>query len=281
VLKKDNKPVPENINGQIVEKIKEYNDLKKLYIEIQNDLLYERWILNDKKGRTEKLQTNQVAFITFKSMAGKDKAMDLFEFAEDMAKEDPKEEEKAFFNRFLHITSPVAMSSIKWQNMKYSKCNRYTRQIIVWIIALLIIALAFYGMVRFKNYGDGLVAAAPSARCPKAKIPIDEALTDFEKVINQRNNKLHCFCKNYNDANGGVEGTYELFLALDSSLEESPCEAWKFAYDYNFYLVIISGAMISVINAICVVIFEIIVVFEKYQTFMEETIAQFRRIFMI
>jgi len=58
------------------------------------------------------------------------------------------------------------------------------RTTIIWIIAVLIICLAFYGMVRFKNYGDGLIAAAPNSKCPKKAIAIDEALTDFYKVVN-------------------------------------------------------------------------------------------------
>lgn len=181
----------------------------------------------------------------------------------------------------MEVSTPVAMSSIKWENIPYSRCNRTCRSICVWIIAILLIALAFYGMVRFKNYGDGLIAAAPNARCPKKGIEIGEALGDYLKVVNQRNNKLHCFCKKWNDDNGGITGTEPLFLALDPTLEDNPCEEWKFAYDYNFYLVIISGAMISVLNAICVVIFEIIVVFEKCRTYMDETMAQFRRIFLV
>ena len=173
------------------------------------------------------------------------------------------------------------MSSIKWENMRYTRCNRITRGIIVWIIAILIMALAFYGMVRFKNYGDGLIAAAPTARCPKKPIPIEDAYNDWLKVINQRNNKFACFCKVYNEKNGGVAGTEALFKAIDSKIEENPCEEWKFAYDNNFYLVIISGAMISILNVICVVIFEMIVVFEKCRTYMDETIAQFSRIVMV
>jgi len=214
-------------------------------------------------------------------MAGKEKAMELFEFAEEIAKEDPKEEEKAFFGRFLKVSTPVAMSSIKWENIKYTKCNRAVRSTFVWILAIFMMVLAFYGMVRFKNYGDGLVAAAPKARCPKKPIPIEDAYNDWLKVINQRNNKFSCYCKAYNDKNGGIAGTEPLFLAIDSTLEANPCEEWKFAYDNNTYLVIISGAMISILNVICVMVFEKIVVFEKCRTFMEETTAQFSRIVMV
>lgn len=47
------------------------------------------------------------------------------------------------------------------------------------------------------------------------------------------------------------------------------------------YLVIITGAMIGLINTICVVLFEIIVIFEKCLTFETETKAQFNRMVTI
>jgi hypothetical protein len=63
--------------------------------------------------------------------------------------------------------------------------------------------------------------------------------------------------------------------------ETAPCTEWKFAYDNMFYLVIISGAMIGIINSICVAIFENIVFLERCQTYMEETVVQLQRIVFI
>lgn len=57
------------------------------------------------------------------------------------------------------------MSSIKWDNIGYSFINRLFRKIIVWIIAVLMVVLAFYYMVQFKDYSDGLSAAAPTTSC--------------------------------------------------------------------------------------------------------------------
>lgn len=47
------------------------------------------------------------------------------------------------------------------------------------------------------------------------------------------------------------------------------------------WIIILAGAMIAIINVICVVIFELIVCFEKYQTYEEQTIAQYSRITII
>lgn len=55
--------------------------------------------------------------------------------------------------------------------------------------------------------------------------------------------------------------------------DESPCVEWKYAYDNNFYLVIIAGIILGAINGVCVFLFEIIVHFEGCVTYMELTIA--------
>ena len=64
-------------------------------------------------------------------------------------------------------------------------------------------------------------------------------------------------------------------------MEDSPCGTWVFAYEYFFYLTIITGAMVGLINTICVEIFKTIVVFEGCKTVMEESIAQINRIVMV
>ena len=192
------------------------------------------------------------------------------------------EEEKMLFGHFLTVNDAVPMTSIIWSNIKYSKCNRATRTIIIWIIAILIVLLAFYGMVRFKDFGDSLVASAPTVKCPKKPIDLDTAYIDSIKVPKQRQGLLHCYClKAYNENGGDITSTYADFLKKDPNLVESPCVEWKFAFVYNFYLVIIAGAMIGILNSICVAIFEIIVIFEKCQTYMEFTKAQFERIFIV
>ena len=82
---------------KIVECIKNYNELKKKYVDFQNDTLYEKWVIDEKKGRTEETKTNTSTFITFRSMEGKNRAMKIFKYAEELAKQDKEEESKAFF----------------------------------------------------------------------------------------------------------------------------------------------------------------------------------------
>jgi hypothetical protein len=80
------------------------------------------------------------------------------------------------------------------------------------IIATIVVVLAFYGMVKFKDYGDSLLAQAPTSKCPKEEIGVEEAYLDSLLNVKQRNAKLHCFCKKVYVENGGdVSSTLPLF----------------------------------------------------------------------
>jgi len=93
-LKADGKELPAWMEEKVVDLVRNYNDAKKTYVEMQNDALYEKWELNKKKDRSENTQTNIIAYVTFKSMMGKDVAQKIFTFAEKNAKEDEAENEK-------------------------------------------------------------------------------------------------------------------------------------------------------------------------------------------
>ena len=47
-------------------------------------------------------------------MSGKDRAMKIFKFAEELAKQDKEEESKAFFKQYLTIEPAIPSSSIMW-----------------------------------------------------------------------------------------------------------------------------------------------------------------------
>ena len=66
------------------------------------------------------------------------------------------------------------------------------------------------------------------------------------------------------------------FKELDENVDPTPCEAWYEVYSQAIWLTIAAGAMISVINSICVFMFEIIPpLFEKCLTYREEIFLQF------
>jgi hypothetical protein len=278
-------PPQEVDEAKILEEVKKeleaYNKYKKEYINLQNNQLYEEWTLDDHHGRTEDSVTVKTAWITFRSMYGKEKAMQIFEYAEKLGKDDSSQEVKMFWDRYLEVSTPIAAQAYIWGNLKHPHWLRYLVQGIVWGIAVGIIILAFYFMVQFKLYSDSLIAAAPKAMCPEAQLPVSEAYDDFTKPFNQRNNRLHCYCRHWLEENGEVASTFKEFKTVAPQLEVTPCKDWEFAYNFSFYLIIIAGAMISMINVVCVVIFELVANFELCRDYAELSNLQFLRIFII
>ena len=237
-MEKEGQEPSEAMEEDIRKCYSEYNELKKIYIENQNDMLYEKWSLDDKRGRTEKLHTIKSAFITFRSMRGKNMAKKIFEFAEENEKKKvagmdcckgwgtkcmrcwncccpcckcakkkkkaPPKGSKEFRGNYLKIHDAVAMSSIKWENIGISKCNRYTRKTCIWAFALLLVFVAFILMVQFTLYSDALLVAAPKISCQNRTISVENAFTDFERQPNLRNSDMHCYCKKFLDDNGEI-----------------------------------------------------------------------------
>jgi len=69
------------------------------------------------------------------------------------------------------------------------------RSILIWTLAILVVLLAFYGMVRFKDWNDELKAgAALDTSCPAKPIKTYVALEDFYRAGKQRQGFLHCYC---------------------------------------------------------------------------------------
>lgn len=177
-----------------------------------------------------------------------------------------------FLNRWLTVVSPSAPSQIQWRNIIYSECNRATRTVIVWIFAVAVILVAFYGMVLFKDYNDYLISGVGlGTKCPPETVTIDVALEDWKKPYKQRQGLTHCYCLSIYNEEGSIDSTVELFQELDSSVSPTPCEAWYEVYSQAMYLTIAAGAMISIINSICVAMFQYLPpLFEKCLTFREE-----------
>ena len=120
-------------------------------------------------------------------MKGKQRCENIFYGVEAMAKENPKEEEKKFHDKFLKVTEALPAGAIQWQNLKYSYACRMTITIIFWVVAILILVVAFYFMIVFKDYNDSLVAAAKlDTKCPSKPIELEFVYEDYQKPMKQR-----------------------------------------------------------------------------------------------
>ena len=105
----------DELNGKILEKIKEFKDFKKEYIDLQEDKLYAKYEITEENGKSEKDQTIKYAFVTFKSMKGKERCVNTFSHCEALAKENPEEEKKKFLEEdYLDIYEARPPGNIQW-----------------------------------------------------------------------------------------------------------------------------------------------------------------------
>ena len=102
------------LSDEIIEHIKEYKEAKAEYINIQEEKLYDKYEMTEANGRTEEDVTIVYAYVTFRSMKGKDRCINTFSHVEDLAKKDPKEDEKKFMDMYLEIEEALPPGAMQW-----------------------------------------------------------------------------------------------------------------------------------------------------------------------
>lgn len=184
--------------------------MKQEYVKSQEEKLYEKYEITETNGRSNSDQSFQCAYVVFRSMQGKEKAMQCFQFAKELAKTMPEETNKMFFHRWLRFEHPPAPTSMIWKHQIYSECSRFTRKVVIWLFAFAIIIAAFYLMVLFKNLNDELTLdAGINVKCSKKTPTVEDVLNDQDKPIKQRQGFRHCWCVKYKLDNGGIEGSWD------------------------------------------------------------------------
>ena len=115
-------------------------------------------------------------------MLGKDRAEQIFQNPEMSATIFKEERDLKFYDEHLKCETSIAFSSIIASHIRLSKCNRVTRSIIIWMLALAIVAAAFVGMLMFNDYNASLVANAGTKACPP-ELDADVAFEDYLKPL--------------------------------------------------------------------------------------------------
>ena len=209
---------------------------------MQEKKLYNKWEITPENEYTVEDCSFPMCFIVFKSMRGKQKFLELFEDAEANSSKSRSYNALKFLGSWMRVKCTCSPNTLIWHHLTYSKCNKITRCLLVWILALLICVLAFICMVAFKNYNDELMAgASPNMKCPKHPVSVEIALDDFDKIPKQRMGFGPCFClKQYNDNGKDVSGALALFQEERPDLTENYCVEWKEKYESAFYMLILS-----------------------------------------
>jgi hypothetical protein len=86
-------------------------------------------------------------------------------------------------------------SLIEWKNLGVNSFSRLLRQIIVYLLCLIIIGLGFTGIVYASNYSQQLTSnPVTEATCGTTAIDKSEAQADYNKPVDERQNILNCYC---------------------------------------------------------------------------------------
>jgi hypothetical protein len=184
------------------------------------------WEINEVNGRSEGDRSNKFAYVTFRSMKGKNRAEKLFMYAKDNSKMYEEEHQKKFFDQWLDVSAVIAPSNIKWRNINVSYCNRCSRSICMWIFAFVLLALAFIAMIFFKDWSDSLINSVASPKpCPEEGVETRIAYDDYMLPGKQRQGFHHCYCLAFEEAGEGFEDAWvEEFE--DETITENPCTQW-------------------------------------------------------
>lgn len=246
------------------------------------------WEISDVNGRSTGDRHNKFAYVTFRSMKGKNRAEKLFMYAEANSKMYEEEMQKKFWEQWLAVTNVTSPSNIQWPNINLSYANRMCRFTCMWVFAIILIVLAFLAMVFFKDWSDALVNSVGSPTpCPEEGTAVDITLAyeDYLKPGKRREGFLHCYCLEVmaaSESEDSIELAWVNLFKDDETITENPCQKWSKDYSTSMYMIIITGAMISAINGICVALFEILVpIFEGCVTYPAESKSQFNRIVIV
>lgn len=93
-----------------------------------------------------------------------------------------EENEKQFWDKWLHVSTVMSPSNIQWRNINLSYANRMCRWGCMWLFAIILIVLAFLAMVFFKDWSDALSNSVGSTKpCPEEGVDMTLAYEDYLK----------------------------------------------------------------------------------------------------
>jgi hypothetical protein len=122
-------------------------------------------------------------------------------------------------------------SNIRWHNMPYSSCNRYTRKILAIILALIII-LASFGIVIAAKYIQLQFKQKMSSDVDCTYLKVDDAGLSHERFDNSLTNtekiKTYCYCFNEFIKKGPLDVSNVSITYNGKTF--TPCDQWVKLY---------------------------------------------------
>ena len=263
--------------SHIVEMFKECEKIadlrKKIQVDPQHTREYEaiQWMhytriteLNDdyyeEKARIQRSNGHSIknAFITFRSMEGKERCIKAFEIswfqryfiANCCCLDGFFRRKKLLQKGFPAIREVVDPQTVIWENLGVSFAYRCNQNMKTYMVILATLFVSFWGFYYFQTIEKDLVSMVRSDCQGEAAYDIDIAWLDNQKPYKYKLGEMNCYCKNIFDQYG------EKGLKVIFADGQQYCKDWHYVFIQGYFTGPAIGAWIAVGNIFITVILQ-------------------------
>jgi len=230
----------------------------------------------------QKAQTEVVnAYVTFRSMEGKERALYAFRYtackrcclmccfrAEKVRK-------KLFYGRWLRVKQAISPDLINWQNLSVGTFGKYTRLILIYLVAIFLIILSFSCIIYAKSVERDAMEYSPQIDCPKQDVTMEDAFLDQQKDQDKRIGLIHCYCLSEFLKSGLSVRNIEF------SDGETYCDEWLTNYTLANLWVLFTAMIIVFINVLAKALLRFISRFERAKDRTYELVSSTFKMFIL
>ena len=148
----------------------------------------------EKFKQKSKQEVVKKTFVTFKSMEGKLRFLDLYNVGRWRRWRRKPYASRYFEGRWLDVRQPPPASLILWENLGVGKTERFFRILLVSLVSFLLMILWFIVIVYSRDYQSTLSSKYGDKSWPKTTITQTEAYNDYQKSESQRLGLMSCYC---------------------------------------------------------------------------------------
>ena len=246
---------------------------KKIQVDPQHTREYEaiQWMhytriteLNDEyyeeKARIAKSNGHTIknAFITFRSMEGKERCIKAFEIswfqryfiANCCCLDGFFRRKKLLQKGFPSIREVVDPQTVIWENLGVSFAQRCNQNMKTYMVVLMTLFISFWGFYYFQTIEKDLVSMVRSDCQGESSYDIDIAWLDNQKPYKYKLGEMNCYCKNLFEQYG------EKSLKVIFADGQQYCKDWHYVFIQGYFTGPAIGAWIAVGNIFITVILQ-------------------------
>ena len=204
-------------------------------------------------------------FVIFSTLSAKTKCLKDFSKANGCCRKYPLS--LRFRRRYkLKVKSTSEPSNINWENIEYSPCKRFLRQVLAIIIACVVLLASVIIIYLMRSIDDGL----PS----KTQCVVDYGVSASQslgeaKLLYTSDTAKYCYC-----------GVISITSILNDSDLRSFCTYYIEKRSYSIAIRFLVSAGVVMLNFILKIIFRLLGKFEKYVSRSKEQVQVMQKVFL-